>query len=274
MSESGRRFIFAGHAIGAAAQFHRLDDVHDLNHVVPVLGGSVLAGTGGLARSHVPGYCLEVDQPRKRKLLQVGRIETSATGKDFGDSYETEVEGEVHALEVVEKLRIEFVRVHLLSLRDADKEHASIRSKGNRIEGVYLGAVQAKIVLDEDLLAHCATHDQLADFYRNQSSEYRRKNSWRFNTGADATEIAAHHGHCKCSIVREIKLIGPEDERSRISVDGYTITWRGFGRIIVGEVIVKHDDRRLTMVRLAMGSDAGGSGSVGCARSNGQIGTS
>jgi hypothetical protein len=36
---------------------------------------------------------------------------------------------------------------------------------------------------------------------------------------------------------------------------------------------VKKDDRRLTMVRLAMGSDAGGSASAGEAESNGQLGT-
>jgi hypothetical protein len=54
-----------------------------------------------------------------------------------------------------------------------------------------------------------------------------------------------------------------------MSVDGHTIVWTGFGRIILGEVHVKGHERRLTMVRLAMGSDAGGTGAAGDGQSNG-----
>jgi len=67
-------------------------------------------------------------------------------------------------------------------------------------------------------------------------------------------------------------LSGPEDELKYIRVDGYTIVWEGFGRIILGEVHVYDHKRRVTLVRLAMGSDAGGQGTIGDGESNGQVG--
>ena len=132
-----------------------------------------------------------------------------------------------------------------------------------------------KIELDEEPLQFCGNQGQLAAFYKSRPSDYRRQHSARFGTPADIDELAAPHGHYKFSLVREIRLEGPEDEMQAISVvDGYTIRWKGFGRLILGEVVVKGNNRQVTMVRLEMGSNAGGSGSVGCGQTNGQMGSS
>jgi hypothetical protein len=275
MSQNSTRYTFSGHAVGAAAQFHRLDELDNLNHVVRTLGASVLPATGGLSQVHVPEYSYDVSEPRKRTLLSVRRIETTAAGRDLGSRYETEVEADIESLAVVEKLYIDRVRLHFLSVRDATSEDSEpvVTTNGSRIEGLRLGSVQVNVVLDDEPLLYCGTKNQLTCFYRKQTPQYRRAHSWRFGTDPDAAEIAEHKGHCKWSLVREIALSGPEDEKRLISVDGYTIVWKGFGRIVLGEIMVKEQERRLTMVRLAMGSDAGGSGSVGDGQSNGQLGT-
>jgi hypothetical protein len=146
-----------------------------------------------------------------------------------------------------------------------------VTSKGSRIEGMRLGSVRVGIALDEEPLQACGTKTQLAAFYDRQSDDYRREHGWRFAIPANRDEQTAPLGHYKCSLVREILLEGPEDEKQAISVEGYTIVWKGFGRIVLGEVIVKGSNRQVTMVRLAMGSNAGGTGSVGCGQSNGQV---
>jgi hypothetical protein len=69
--------------------------------------------------------------------------------------------------------------------------------------------------------------------------------------------------------VQGIQLSGPEDQQQAISVTGNTIYWKGFGRIILGEVHVKDNDRRVSLVRLAMGSDARGDSTAGGGQSNG-----
>ena len=68
------RYIFSGHAIGASAQFDRLDETHNLNHVVPTQGATALPPTGGLSKSHVGNFSFDVDQPRPRTLLRVGPV--------------------------------------------------------------------------------------------------------------------------------------------------------------------------------------------------------
>jgi len=263
-------YIFSGSALGLAAQFHRLGGAANLNHVVPTLGASVLASTGGHSRSRVAHYAFSVDLPQKRTLLSVRKIKTAVSGRDLGNRLETEVETDIEAVEVVEKLHIGTIRLQFLSARDAQPESAAptVTTTGSRIEGLQLGKVKAVVVLDEEPLLACGTGDQLADFYGKQTDDYRTANGWRYKLAAPAGAAGSCLPHT-FSLVREIHLSGPEREKQLISVEGYTIHWKGFGRIILGEVHVKCNDRRVNMVRLAMGSDAGGSGTAGSGQSNG-----
>src|SRR5207248_4048469 len=106
------RYLSSGHAIGAA-QSHRLNDTHNFNHVVPTLGATVLPSTGGLSKGVVRDFSFHVDQPRRRNLLVVRRIETSVAGHDLGTKYETELEAEVEAIHVIDKLHIDRVAMHM-----------------------------------------------------------------------------------------------------------------------------------------------------------------
>ncbi|MFY9727330.1 MAG: hypothetical protein WB579_11765 [Bryobacteraceae bacterium] len=269
-----KSYVFSGHALGVAAQFHSLDEAHNLDHVVPTLGASVLAPTGGHSRSRVIHYAYSVDQPRKRTLLSVRKIKTAVSGRDLGNRFETEIEADIEAVRLVEKLHIGAVRLHVLSAVDAESEDAKpvVTTKGSHIHDLQLGTVAAEVVLDEEPLLSCGNAKQLAEFYYKQTEDYRKKYGWRFALDT-APEIPGKR--ClqhKFSLVREIRLTGPERDKQPISVDGYTIYWKGFGKIILGEVQVKCNDRRVTMVRLAMGSDAGGSGTAGGGQSNGGTG--
>ena len=271
MSESSRRYVFSGHAVGVAAQFHRLGETTGLNHIVPTLAAAVLPVTGGLSHSHIHDYDYAVKEPWSRSLVKVAHVESKAQGREKGDGYETEVHSDVQRITVVEKLHIDRVMLHMSSSRAEGP--AEIRTTGNKIEGMRLGKVEVKVELDDETLCRCGTKDQLAAFYATQSTDYRQENSWRFHTQAGASELQEHSGYYKCTLVRAIKLSGPEDEVKKIQVEGNRIYWPGFGRIFLAEVLVGVRERRMTMVRLAMGSDAGGSGSIGDAGTNGSVST-
>jgi hypothetical protein len=272
MSQNTKHFLFSGHAVGAAAQFHRLENLENLDHVVPTLGASVLPVTGGLSKGHVSNYCFDVDEPRRRTLVSLRRADTSAAGRTLGDLRETEIDAEIESLRVVEMLHVGFVKLHLLASRDINKDESKVSTKGCRIDGLELGRVVAKVVLDEEPVAHCGSWDQLAAFYHKQSAAYRAANAFRFGADPSATELPQVKGRSKFSLVREIRLSGTQNPDQPVTVDGYTIIWEGFGKIVLGEVFVKGCERRITMLRLAMGSEAGGSGSVGDGGSNGQVG--
>jgi hypothetical protein len=273
MSNNKPYFRFSGHAIGAAARFHRLDPLTNLNHVVPTLGHSVLPVTGGHSESHAEPYRYEVDEPSHRVLLAVQKVDTFTKGRTTDSKYETEIETDTLGLNVLEKLRVDRVKLHLLSTRDANSTgcESVVSTNGSLIEGMTLGQVQAKIVLDEEPITFSGSQDQLATFYRGRSAAWRTANAFRFGLDPSVAELPTN-GHHSFSLVREIQLSGTQDPDHPVTVDGYTIIWEGFGRIILGEVFVKGCDRRVTMLRLAMGSDAGGDGSIGDGGSNGQTG--
>src|ERR1041385_7079105 len=86
------RFIFSGHAIGASAHFHKLDDVHNLDHAIPTLGSSVVPSVGGLSHHKVSNFSYVVNEPRRRTLLSAQHVEVSARGRELHDQYETETE--------------------------------------------------------------------------------------------------------------------------------------------------------------------------------------
>jgi hypothetical protein len=274
MGDNAERYLYSGYSIGAAAQFDRLDPdpKNKLHHpiYVPTLGGSVLSTVGGIAKAHVSDFCFSVDHPRRATLLSVRRIDTTAKGIERDGIFETEVEGEIQAITFVEMLRVDFIQLHMLSARQNGKP-PQVSTRGNKIEGMRLGAVEAKIILDDEPLCHAGTRQQLADFYRAQDDSYRKQFSWRFHPLPDATPIEPCGEPFTFTLVKEIKLIGPDEEKDKIKVQGNTIFWPGFGKIIVAEVVVKDNDRKLTLVRTEMGSPAGGSSSAGDGQSNGQL---
>jgi hypothetical protein len=273
MSENGTRYIYSGYSIGAAAQFNRLEEASNLNHVIPTLGASALSTIGGVSKSQVSNFCYNVEQPRRRCLVSVLRIETTAEGKQTGSAFRTEADAEIESITFVDKLHIGLVKANLISVRDESEKPPQIGTNGNKIEAMSLGAVQVNVVLDEEPLKHTGTMAQLADFYKKQSPEYRRQYSWRFNSDPAATDIAPAAGGAryKFSLVKQIELVGSEKDKADITIKGYTLQSDSFGKIILGEVLVNNADRRLTMVRLAMGSDDGGAGSCGCASVNGSL---
>jgi hypothetical protein len=256
------RFKFAGHAVGAAARFHRLDDT-SVNEVVPTQGAVVLASTGGKSEAQAVGFRYEVSYPRRRCLLALDRVHTWVEGRDPDGCFETEVDVEVGGFHVLDKLHIDSIQAHHLAVRKSAGDVAAVSTKGSHVKGLRMGNVIAHITFDDEPLTYTGSQEQLVEFYRTRGEQYRKHHGWRFQTTPDGKVLADDHGHYRFSLVSRIELSGPENEKQSIEVTGYTIYWKGFGRIILGEVHVKDQDRRVSLVRLAMGSDAGGSGIVG-----------
>jgi hypothetical protein len=266
------RYMFSGHAIGAAARFHRLDEVQNLNHVVPTLGASVVPETGGHSKQLIDDYRFDVTEPRKRCLLSLKHGEVTVAGRDPDGRFETELQVDLEQLQVVEKLHIDFLRLHLLAVRNGFSGVSTVSTSGNKIEGMRMGKVEAKVQFDDEPLGSTGTDTQLAEFYARQSEDYRNAHCWRFNTPPGSKELARCGEHYRFSLVHKIELIGSEVDLQPFTVKGNVIYWKGFGRIILGDVHVKGSERKVSIVRLAMGSDAGGDGSAGGGQSNGTTG--
>ena len=253
MKNGSPRFKFAGHAIGLTAQFHRLDKTDGLNHVVPTLAESRLPESGQRSESRVDQpYRFHVDAPRSRCLVSVDGMQTWAEGRDLDDRFETEVCIDIAGLDVVEMLHIDSIRLHMCSSQ-TELSDPVVTTDGYHIEGMRLGKVEARVTFDEELLPAAGTEQQFLKLHRGR--------------GNDVPKVGERY---QSSVVKEIKLLGSEKDQTGMSVHGNTIVWKGFGRIILGEIHVKGHERQLTMVRLAMGSSAGGSAAAADGQSNGQ----
>jgi len=143
MTNETERYMYAGHAIGVGAQFHRLDEAENLNHIVPTLGASVIPVTGGRSQGHSDAFRFEVRSPRRRCLVGVDRVDSWVEGRERRGRYETELSVDVLGLEVVEMLYIDLVRLHLFSSRTSSSEPV-VTTHGNRIEGIGWGGASRR----------------------------------------------------------------------------------------------------------------------------------
>src|ERR1700683_5115525 len=193
-----QRYLYSGHTVGASAQFHRLDDVENLNHRIPALGASVLPVTGGLAVGHAADYSYIVEHPRHRTLLSVRRVDSSAEGRELADRFETEVSAEVESIDVVGKLQVGFLKLHMLSTLKKGEREPTVSTTGNKIEGMRLGRVKVNLVLDEEPLRCSGSKAQLAAFYKKQPANNR-------GNQAATDALGSPYGVYTYSLVREIK---------------------------------------------------------------------
>ena len=255
------RFYFSGHAIGVAAHFHRIDDTHDLDHRIPTLGSSAIPSVGGHSRHRVANFAYTAGHPRHITLVSAQKAETMARGKCLpNQQFETEIYAKVHSLWLVEKLHVDLVEMHQSSTRGARGTKSQISTSGCRIEGLRLGGVSVKFEPNEEPFATCGTTEALR--------AYCGKSNNGLTMADGVAQVQEINGRFFGSLFRGVSVAGPEKELQKIHVDGYSIRWEGFGTIYLGEVIVSEDNRTITMLRLKMGSDAGGSGSVGDGHTN------
>ncbi len=269
MNDNTTRYMFAGHVIGAAARYHRLGSTA-VNEVIPTQGAVALAPTGGRSEWASASYRYDVRHPQPKCLLKLERVCAWAEGRDPDGRFETEMNVEVDGMEVSEMLRIDAIRHHVLAVRQGMEAQSVVSTNGSKVEGLRMGKVTARITFDDEPLSYTGSQAQLAEFYRTRDEKYRKQHAGRFHTTPDGKELADDYGHHRFSLVSKIELSGPQDEQQAVSlINPYTIHWKGFGRIILGEVHVKAQERRICMVRLAMGSDGGGSGTGGGSTGNG-----
>jgi hypothetical protein len=76
-------------------------------------------------------------------------------------------------------------------------------------------------------------------------------------SGADeATGFPEANGTVKCSIVQDIRWDGPANPKA--TIHDHVVEVEDFGKIYFGEMFIRGDSRRLTMVRCQLGSPDGG----------------
>jgi hypothetical protein len=266
-----RRFLFHSSAMGVAARLRRPTD-----QTLPVHAASTLPVTGGHSESKSgPG--------KLGDLLHFESAETSAHG-DFVDQSAAEamtrgavpfdsvgthttVTARVRGLHVGKRFSIGVADAGLDSHHAQDGTHPSIRLAGNRLDQIRVDDSILKVTINEDFFNE---HDTLAKLEAGFAKGLPESHSKRFffpDDNRQASTLPISNGLAFCTIVEKMEWEGKEHPTAKI--DHNLLYIPDFGRVYFGVMSMSTHSRRLTLVRIQLGSPDGGDISVSEVDDNG-----
>jgi len=280
--EYRRRFVFHGHAAAFGGHLIRPKDI-----VLEAQGASALLPSGGrsvarLARASFDGF-FEVesattlaegkfDDPAQFLALTHRRVEEQTL------TAVTYVNAEVQGLAVGRepRLTIRRLRAALHARSPLGSGEPSVRvDPGVAVEGIAVDGRTLVVELDPNTFGRLDTRSKLLTAADDAAFVQQSGNLLFMKTPIDGHPapppggriIQTPNGYIVGTIVKSIRWSGEPFPGS--SIDHNLVVIPGLGRLFFGELIVGHDSRRLTMLRMELGSDTGGSASAADVQDNG-----
>jgi hypothetical protein len=261
--EPQRRFIFRGNAAAYGGRIYRPNDV-----VIEAKGASSLPVTGGRSVANL-------SPARFGEVMRVGKASTLAEGffNDRKQAIEltnrrvtadsvpsfTRVSAQIESLEVGAnpKLTIERIQAAMRgSSPDGSREPAIIPEQTS-IRGVAIGGHKLIVEIDDEMFRRYSTRSKLvaaADepkFVRAYGSRL-----FMHPAGNRSARLLDSCGIIHATIVKELRWAGKPYPGA--TIDQHSVKVPELGRIFFGELLITALSRRLTMVRLDLGSVHGG----------------
>lgn len=212
---------------------------------------------------------------------QLGRIVSFGSGKKSisfteGQNGETESAGEalanvrVRDLAVVNqgaatlpKMICAAVEAQLTHNTALDGKPACIKITGTRLDGLALNGYGLRVVFHEKMFSDYDTKDKLCKAYETDETFFRSFGTLFFvPPGARQPKAGVRRktpqadGEIYCTIIQSIEWTG--EALAGVRIDGNRITWPDFGSIYLGVIRISDFSRRLTMMRLQLGSTESG----------------
>jgi hypothetical protein len=275
-----RRYLFHGHAsaIGGRIVRHKTNKPIDL--VIETTGDSSLTPVGG--RSHGKARGEDFDG---RGLVSFGWAETFAEGlfenhrqviaASQGRLPEdalvatSRVGADIHDLVVGirPQLTVKRLRATLHSRSPYASEQPSIQPidarKQTVIEGVFIDGHELIVELNTPVFQKYDTHAKLlaaADEPKfvaaNGHVLFMRSGVDKRQTPATGRLVTTHHQHVHGTLVSKLRWRGKPFPGAQI--DHHSVKIPRFGRVFFGELLLDEQSRRLTMMRVNLGSTIGG----------------
>lgn len=230
-------------------------------HQIDVLAASVLPITGGHGQARVENF-----QFREFVSFRKGTTHVSGARLDDDKSHNTLVTATVEGLNLLDVVTADRIVARLYSKHHEDEAEGSFNMIGSRFEGLRIADCDVKVDLDLELFEKVRTYkeavtefDKKGDFYKIASDPFKDR-------GKELLKNPEPNGAFLCSCVKDIKTACPGV--TRIGHHGFHV--RGFGTIFLGEVVITHGQRTVTMIRFEMGSAVSATGTTVQASSNGR----
>jgi hypothetical protein len=273
-------FAFNASAVAFGARFEQPD-----NSIIPSQASVALAPTGGEGYATVRNF-------NYKSIITFDEASVNVSGSEHGTVRNTLATVTIRNLNVLNLLHADLLSSRITSRHDAGKDEGEITFHGTSADNLRVAGRPVKVKFNHDFYSRYSTHKSLSEAlakpgedrvpgmqqlieqdaasYGCTHDDSRKKTlaqllADRFcwdpiecGGGAPGDPNAIH-----CSLVDSIDGIEVVDEKKfdkdelrvhhPVRRNGYVITVAEFGRIKVGELIIKPGERRLNLVRFDLG---------------------
>lgn len=269
--ELTRRMVFRGNAAAFGGRIVRPSDV-----VLEMPGASSLPVTGGRSIARIPRtqfknfVSFESASTLAEGLFDElkGAIALSNHGvREDTLASSTRAQAEIRKLVVGSKQRLTVKRLsaELLAKSPTGSGEPPISLGDASVDGLQIDGFKVKVEIEKDVFQRCDTYSKLlaaadkADFARKYRNQFFMATDFPGRPAPPFGRPLRGRETIYATIVKKIDWDGQPNPRARI--DNHTIIVEDFGTIFFGELFISSTSRRLTMMRLELGSDEGGQAS-------------
>ena len=248
VTADGSRFVFRGNAMPFGG---RITDIAGtaVSKLIEGPPASALTVAGGRSQSSTAGSSFE-------GIFKWGATSAECTGVIQPDGHaETKVTSVMNTFSAKNDpilFEVDLLKISMLSDHPKKGQPSIMPTEvifgGSK--GMFLNGKRIQVEVDDDLksfptLVNFETEYRTKQtFYTKYSRRCRRPTAKAPTFGERVPRVG---GYVSTSIVRSITWNGKK-------IDGHVLSLTGFGRIYFGELLMNENNRRLTMIRLVMGS--------------------
>jgi hypothetical protein len=248
------RFFARGNAVAFAGRVTRLDE-RKVDQPIDVPNNSVaLPVTGGISHAETGRHALLHDHTWPAPLVTFAEGVTRAWDDERDAERLTHVMASLDEFSIAGRFFIERAAAYLRS---------SYKPRSEEPDIVIVEPMITRMRCDEyvvDVRWHVDVFNKVPTFAALEKAWARSKPDDALNRRVlrprtskkpDPKALPAMKGHVLVSIC---ELAWADRPHPDVTLDGHVLRWPGFGTVYVGEMLISHHLRRLTLLRFALGS--------------------
>ncbi len=225
------------------------------HHQIDIQAQSALPVIGGHGHSRVDDF-----EFRNFISFKKGYSHVSG-GRAEDGSNNTLATSALEHLNMFDIVTVDRVVSRLYSSHPDGAKEGNITWIGSKFENFCIAGYPVKIELDVKLFEKLPTFQAAKNAFADEKSEFR---AIAQNPLCSEEVPGPMDGVFLCSIVKKITT-----EYPGVEIKGHSLHVAGFGKVYLGELLIKHGEKTLTMLRFELGSTTGGSGTGGGSKANG-----
>jgi hypothetical protein len=262
---TGNRYLYHGDAVGLGGFIWKINQ-RPIGKDLDTQGASTIPDVGGHAEDFVQGTRF----PEYSELVRYDSIRTVVDARFdvYCDAYVTAATSTIIGLSVAGgRLTVGALHAVLRSSHKRGDAQSFIQYEGTSIERMILDNIPVEIEFDREVDSY-GTEQRLVEAYAAGKLHDR---IWPLQhspdrQGTQGGELVPRlGGYIGCSIVKQIIY-----RNDKATVNGHIITLPGFGTIKIGEMLIRGESKRLTLLRLILGSPTKARMAAAYVKSNGE----